>query len=602
MVTFPGGINKVLCSLQVGRAVRLIAAGAPGSLWISGLLWVANCAWPLVSLFLLKCLVDDVAAIHAGNSSPGHTLLLVGLLGGAALLGSWCLTLAALVDESQAQQVTDYVADVLHAKSIELDLEYYDQARYYGMLYRAQQEAPYRPFRMVKGLGRVVQNGLGLVALAGVLLSFHWLLMVLVFASALPGFWVRLRHARALHTWQQSRTEAERRAGYYQGLLIEEAFAKEIRLFDLGGLFRDWFRNLRRRLRREKLGLAKRRCLADVAAQSLSLLAIFGALAYFALAVRQGEQTPGDFVLFYLAVKQAFGYFSELISGLSGLYEDRLFLANFYEFLELRPRVADPAVPRPVPASVREGFVFDRVSFAYPGSPRPALEGVSLAVRPGQVVALVGDNGAGKSTVVKLLCRLYDPTSGRITLDGVPLDRFALAPLRRLMSGVFQDFVRYSLTLGENVWLGDVGLPPPAEELAAALGLTGADRVAGRLPKGPETLLGHWQEEGLELSGGEWQKVALARALVRQSPLLVLDEPTSNMDPQAETRFFERLRPTLGGRAVLMVSHRFSTIRQADMIYVLAGGRVVHQGTHQELVQREGWYATNWKCQMGNGK
>ncbi|HET7291025.1 MAG TPA: ABC transporter ATP-binding protein [Vicinamibacteria bacterium] len=548
----------------------------------------------MATLILLRLLVDGVAG---GGTLGASAAVLAGALGLVALLGAWTQSLSGLVTEAHAQRVADHVAEKLHAKSLELDLEYYDDPHYYDVLHRAQQEAPYRPLRVVSDLTAIGQGGLALLAMTGLLASIRWELALVLFASALPGILVKVRSARELFAWQRSRTEHERRAWYYQQMLIDGAYAKEARAFGFGDVVRGWFRNTREGLRRERLELLRKRTWGQMAAQAVGVAPLYGALVYLVLETAAGRQTLGDLVLFYTAAQRGLSSLQELLAGLAGFYENNLFLSNFSEFLELPSRIVEPERPRPMPASIGSGWALQEASFRYPRAEQEALSGVSLRIGPGEVVALVGENGAGKSTLVKLLCRLYDPGSGSVTLNGTPLRELPLAGLRRRITVGFQDHARYHLTLRENVWLGDVTAPLDPERLERAVELAGAARVARGLPQSVDTLLGHWLEGGHELSVGEWQRVALARVLWRDAWLVILDEPTSAMDPEAENRFWEELRPALEGRAALLISHRFSTVRQADRIYVLERGRVAESGSHDELVGRASVYARLYASQ-----
>jgi ATP-binding cassette subfamily B protein len=585
--------QKALRALRLGRAVRLVWNASPGAFLGSAALSVLLGVLPPLTLLALKWLVD---ALVDTARRPG-ALWAVALLGALALLAAWGQSLSALVAEAQGQRVTDHVAEILHAKSLELDLEYYDDARYYDVLHRAQQEAPYRPFRVVGGLVRVAQGSLALAGTAVLLVSLQWGLALVLFLSALPGIVVKFRASRALYAWRRERTEDERRAWYYQSMLIDSGSAKEARLFGFGEAVRGWFRAVRGRLRGEHEALLRRRAAGDFVAQVLGVAPVFAALAWLAAGTAAGRHTVGDLVLYYTAVQRGSAFLQELLTGLASLYEDNLFLASFEEFLGLPARVRSPQGPEPLPRPIREGLRVESVRFRYARDDRPALDGVSLAIRPGEVVALVGENGAGKTTLVKLLCRLYDPEEGRILLDGTPIDRFELRALRGLVTAAFQDHARFNLTVRENVVLGDVGAPSDEARLERAVRLSGAQPVVSRLPGGYEALLGHWLEGGHELSVGEWQRVALARTMWREAWLVVLDEPTSAMDAEAEAQFWDELRSSLGGRAALLISHRFSTVRQADRIYVLAEGRVAEEGRHAELVARGGAYARLYALQ-----
>jgi ATP-binding cassette subfamily B protein len=302
-------------------------------------------------------------------------------------------------------------------------------------------------------------------------------------------------------------------------------------------------------------------------------------------------------VMYYSVFQLAVSSFANVLGGLAGLYEDNLFLTNFYKFMDLKPRVLAPADPAPTPARISQGVEFHAVHFSYPSDSRPVLEGVNLSIAPGQVVALVGANGSGKTTLVKLLCRLYDPDSGSITVDATDLRCLDPVEWRRKVSVILQDYVQYGMTAWENVWMGDVEKDPDRNRITRAAELSGADSAIRQLPQGYDTPLGFQFNRGRELSVGEWQKVALARAFLRDSELIVLDEPTSSLDPLAEAEVFEHFRRAIRGRGAVLISHRFSTVKMADYIYVLDHGRVAESGTHQELFDMGGLYARLYSTQ-----
>ena len=592
--------RRIRRTLQLGRALRFVWQSAKGSTLANGVLTVVQGVLPLLPLYLMKLLVD---AVTAGLSAPDkgaafrHVLLLVGLLGGATLLTFLMRLLAGLINEWQAFVVTDHMNDVLLAKSVDVDLEYYESARYYDTLHRAQREAPSRPISIVNGLAQIGQNGISLLAIAGLLLSFHWLVAVPLFAAVLFGTAVRLKFSGKMYRWQREQTATERQAGYLNWMLTNSDHAKEIRLFDLGPLFIRRFREIRRKLRQGRLAITRRRYLADFAAQTFSTAAIYGSYAYVAYRAVRGEITYGDLVMYFQAFQRVQGFLQGILSSLAGLYEDNLFLSNLYEFLDLKRTVIEPAHPRPVPQPMQRGIELHGVSFQYPTGAKKVLENISFAIRPGEVVALVGENGSGKTTLIKLLCRLYDPTGGTVTLDGIDLRQFETKALRREISVIFQDYAHYHLTARENIWFGNTSLPPGHERVLAAARRSGADDVIRALPRGYETILGKWFEDGEELSIGEWQKVALARAFMRDAQIIVLDEPTSSMDARAEYETFRNFRQLVSGRTAILISHRFSTVRMADRIYVLKQGGVIESGTHEELVDRRGVYASLFEKQ-----
>ncbi|MBM4294581.1 MAG: ABC transporter ATP-binding protein [Deltaproteobacteria bacterium] len=595
--------EKIRHSLHLKMALGLVWQSAPGWTAASVGLILIQGLLPLVSLYLMKLIVDAVAAGLAAPGKPEaleRIILLIVIAAAAALFSACCRSLTEIVREAQTQVITDHVADVIHGKSVAVDLEYYEDPKYYDTLHRAQQEATYRPASIMYNLVQIGQSGISLAAMAGLLIFFRWWVAVILFAATIPGVWLRLRYANLMYTWQRRHTKAQRRADYFHRLVTDGGHAKEIRLFGLGSLFMAWFRELRKTLRVERLKISTRRSLADLTSQASATLAIFGTLAYVAYQTVQGAITLGDMVMYYGAFQRAQSSLQDVWSSLTSLYEDNLFLANFNEFLNLQPILVEPAVPAAFPRPIQQGILVNGVNFHYPPGERAVLEDINLRILPGQVVALVGENGSGKTTLIKLLCRLYDPVRGNITIDGIDLRQFDPRALRKESSVILQDYAHYSLTARENIWLGDIGLSSRDDKIYAAARQTQADDFIQKLPRGYETVLGHEFEDQGELSLGEWQKLALARAFLREAQLIILDEPTSWMDARAEYEVFKSFRQLFQGRMVLLISHRFSTVRLADFIYVLEGGRIIESGTHDELIQIGGKYAQLFEIQAAS--
>jgi len=567
---------------------------------ISGALTLAQGLLPLLPLYLTKLMVD---AVTAGVSAPDKgvalrtVLLLVGIMGAVTLVSYLISVIAGMVGEWQAFVVTDHMNDVLLAKSVEVDLEYYESAKYYDTFHRAQREAPSRPIRIVNGLAQIGQNGISLLAIAGLLLSFYWVIAVILLLAVVAGAAVRFIFTGKMYRLQREQTTAERQAAYLNWMLTDSSHAKEIRLFNLGSLFMDRFRNLRWKLRKARMLFARKRSVADFLAQTIATVAIYGSYAFVAYQAIGGKITVGDMVMYYQAFQRVQGSLQAILGNLAGLYEDNLFITNLYEFLDLKRTVIEPVHPRPVPQPMQSGIVLEHVSFQYPGGSRKALEDISLTIRPGEVVAMVGENGSGKTTLMKLLCRLYDPTHGTITLDGLDLRQFETKALRQEIAIIFQDYAHYHLTARENIWLGNVALPPDDDRIMTAARQSGADDVINALPHGYDTILGKRFEDGEELSIGEWQKVALARAFMRDAQIIVLDEPTSSMDAKAEYEVFQSFRQLVSGKTAILISHRFSTVRMADRIFVMKQGRIIESGTHDELVRLDGTYARLFEMQ-----
>lgn len=580
-------------ALQLKQAIGLVWRSAPGwTLTAIALIILQGCL-PLAALYLMKLIVDSVTA-GAGFET---VMLWIGLAGGVALLVAICNSASSVVSEAQSILVSDSIQEILHAKSIEVDLEYYENPKYYEMLHRAQQEGPSRPTQIVNGLLQAAKCGLSLVAVFALMASVSWLMALLLGFAAIPSALIQARYARKLYLWQRSCTRKERAAWYRHWLLTSDGYAKEIRLFNLGSLFMRQYREIREKVRRERLAIISRRAALDIASQAVALAAVFASLAYIANQSLLGSITLGSMVMYFGAVQQGQSFLSGFLSNLARLYESNLFLTNLHEFLQLEPRVREPAAPQKVPRPIVQGISFEHVSFGFPGTASQVLKDINLQIGPGQTVALVGENGSGKSTLVKLLCRLYDPQEGRIALDGIDLRDFNTVDLRREISIIFQDYARYNLTASENIWLGSAQMPPNDEKIMAAAQCSGAHEFIFGLDKRYETVLGKWFDDGTELSVGEWQKVALARAFLRDAQIIILDEPTSSLDPRAEDEIIERFRRLAKGRMAIIISHRLSTVTSADCIYFLKDGRIVESGKHQTLMELGGEYARLFEIQ-----
>jgi ATP-binding cassette subfamily B protein len=556
---------------------------------------------PVVTVYLTRALVDNlVAALQADASwSTFRTVLPFVIVMAVVLLLAELLGYAAgFVRAVQAELVKDHISGLIHNQSVAVDLAFYDMPDNYDRLYRAQYHALDRPLTLLENLGGVFQNGLTLVAMVAVLIPYGIWLPIALLASSLPAFYIVLDHRLRFHQWRLKNTESMRRTWYYSWLLTDREAAAELRIFDLGHHFQSLYQLLRSKLRNERVKLAWDQGLAEVTAATTALLITGLSLAWMLWKAMQGSLTLGDLALFYQAFQKGQRLMSTLFENLGEIFSNSLFLSDLFEFLALEPKVTDPMQPASIPAILKEGVCFDQVTFHYPGSQRVALCNFDLTIPPGCIVAIVGANGAGKSTLVKLLCRFYDPDEGRILLEGVDLRRFSLRELRRQITILFQEPVHYQNTVSENIALGDLSIATDSRQVERVAHAAGAGKPIEGLPQGYDTLLGKWFKGGTELSVGEWQRLALARAYWRQAPILVLDEPTSAMDPWAEHDWLQRFRQLAAGHTTLIITHRFTTARYADIIHVMEDGRVVESGNHAELLALGGRYAQSWQDQM----
>jgi ATP-binding cassette subfamily B protein len=601
----------------IGAKLRRMTAQlpyVPRTLW---LVWTAARGWtaawivlllaqgilPVATVYLTRTVVNRLMpAMRAGGSWDSlEPLISAAALMGLVLLASEALRGAATwLRTAQAELVQDYISGLIQEKSASVDLAFYESPEFYDHLHRARAEAGHRPVALVESLGSVLQNGITLVAMLGVLLPYGPWLPAALLASTLPALYVVLRYALLQHYWHQESTSDQRRAWYYDWLLSASETAAEVRLFGLQEHFRSGFEALRRKLRGERMALAAAQSRAELTAGLAGLMVTAGALAWMGWRAVRGFASLGDLALFYQAFQQGLGLMRTLLSNVGQLYQNSLFLGNLYEFLALETKVTDPPVAASAPEPLRQGIRFRDVTFRYPGKERAILEHFDLTIPAGQIVTIVGPNGAGKSTLVKLLCRFYDPNEGSVEMDGLNLKSMAMEDLRRQIAVLFQSPVHFNASVAQNIGMGDLRMAKDRAGIEAAAQAAGADGIVERLPRGYDSVLGTWFQEGTDLSVGEWQRIALARAFLRQSPVIIFDEPTSAMDPWAEADWMKRFRQLVAGRTAVIITHRFTTAMFADAIHVITDGRIVESGCHEELLARSGMYAQGWVTQMGS--
>jgi ATP-binding cassette, subfamily B, bacterial len=581
--------------LTVRRALSFVWQSSPRLTLGNIMVRVLQGLLPLVVLYLTKLLIDAVTEglkTPTDDSSLTRIITILAGLAGVAAVSAMLSVAAGLISKIQAQVVTDHMYAVLQSKSVEVDLEYYENAQYQDTLHHAQQEAPYRPTAILNDVLQLGQNTISLLSMGAILWWLHWGIIPVLIVTAIPYFLVRLQRSNMFYAWERGRIPLQRKAWYVNALLTQATAAKEVRLFDLGPRLRDWFQDARSVLRQERISLERRWALMTLLAQLIGVVGVFSICGFVVVRTFHGLFTVGDLVICFQAVQRASGFLEGFGQSVSNLYESKLFLTTLDEFLGIKSRLLTSAHPTSFPRPITQGVVFDHVSFQYPHEERVAIRDFTFAIKPGEHVAFVGANGAGKTTLVKLLCRLYDPSEGRIMIDGTDLRDYPIADVRASVSGIYQDFVKFQLSAKENIALGVRSLDVDHAAVAQAAKQAGIYKVIERLPQGYETLLGKLFDGGHELSIGEWQKVALARALLRDSPILILDEPTSAMDAKAEAELFERFHELARGRMAILISHRLSTVKMVDRIFVVDQGQIVEQGTHDSLMRQQGLYAS----------
>jgi len=567
------------------------------------LLRACRAVLPLGVLWVGKLIIDAVVGMVTHPPIPGaapgahrQLAVLVTIELGLALAGEVLARFSALVESLLGDLVANRTSVELMRHAASLDLEQLENPEIYDKLERARRQTVGR-IGLVTGLLSSLQDLVTLVSLAAALtLYVPWLLALLAIA-VLPSFLGETRFAALAYSLLYSWTAERRQLDYLRYVGASDVSAKEVKLFGLADFLVGRYASLSNEFYEANRALAVRRSVVASLLALIGTLGYYGAYATIIYLTVTGYRSPaGPFtigVLTFLAAsfRQSRELIQRVLLSASQLVEQSLYLEDLFSFLELEPRIRSSLGAVPVPVPIRQGFVFEDVGFRYPGSERWAVRHLSFRLNPGERIALVGENGAGKTTLAKLLARLYDPSEGRILLDGRDLREYDVASLRQNLGVIFQDFYRYDFPVRENIAVGDIDRldDQPAIETAARRSL--ADSVTARLPAGYDQMLGRRFEEGVDLSGGEWQKVALARAYLREAQLLILDEPTAALDARAEYEVFQRFAELTVGRMAVLISHRFSTVRMADRILVLTQGELVEEGSHEELLRKAGLYA-----------
>jgi len=596
----PFSLKKVLTSFaSLPRVLRLVWEASPPLVIGLALFTLIGGFTPLATVIIARLLIDGaLTAIRHGTIAP--IWLPVGLQLAVSLLNGFSNTINSLLQSLLQDRVSNHIQLMILRKANTLDLSFFENPEFYDKLNHASEQAVNKPLAMISqtfGLGRTL---ITLLSMLGLILHLAWWLAIVALIVPIPSFIASSRYGLRNYWMMRWQSPEKRQQRYVNNVMTTDDFNKEIKLFNLGDFFIRRYQFLAKKFYEENKDLQIGRNLSNFLWSALSIAANSGIYLYVALQAIEGIITLGALSQYTMAVNQAGQNFQGVLDGISNMYENNLFVNTLFEFLEYEPKIVSPEHPVPIETPVTTkglDIEFRNVSFTYADKEEPALKNVSFRVHSGEAIALVGRNGAGKTTLVKLLTRLYDPDEGEILIAGRNIKEYDLQELRGHIGVIFQDYVKYSMKASENIGVGRVVDVENFELIDAAAHKSGANTVIERLEEGYDSMLGRWFDKGVQLSGGEWQKVALARAFMRDARILILDEPTSALDAQAEYDIFTRFRYLTEGKTAIFISHRFSTVRLADRIFVIENGTVIENGSHQELIALDGRYAQLFNLQ-----
>ena len=583
------------------QAFKLVwQAGRKNALISFGLTPIAA-LMPAAQAWVGKLIIDNILKVINAGVEPQvglqrvlpYVLLELGLVVLSSLVGQF----RSLSDRVLQYKLTNHVNSLIMEKAISLDLQFFEDPQFYDNLQNARRQSDSSAISIVNAILQIIQQVITLASVLVLLVRFSPLLAIVVFVAAIPSFLSQSQYAEMAFRAVTRRAKEARLLNYLEQLLTGNDTFKEVKMFGLGKPLLERYRQLFIIFFNEDIAIARKKSLAGLGWGLLSSLAYYGSYVWVILRTIAGAATLGDMTMFLSIFRQSQQSITSLLGNFNNLYESNLYLDNLLDYLKITPVLVNPKDGLMAPSPIEQGIRFQNVSFKYPGSDVFVLKNINLFIPPGESIALVGLNGAGKTTLVKLLTRLYDPTEGEILLDGHDLREYDLASLHQRFGVIFQDFVRYQFSVRENIGFGQVDELENLEKIKDAAERGGADQVIEGMPNGYETILGRRWEKGLELSGGQWQKIALARAFMRNAEALILDEPTSALDAEAEYEIFKRFRELMSGRIAVLISHRFSTVRMADRIVVLSDGRIVELGSHAELMARGGPYSRLFELQ-----
>jgi ATP-binding cassette subfamily B protein len=601
MIALAQQLGKIRTSfMHTPQALKLVWQANPLATAGLGFLTLAGALLPASQAWVGKLIVDGVvASIQSGQDaeqikSVFYYLVLELIL---FLLSAAINHSRRLIQQLIQLQLANRIRAEIIAKALTLDMAFFEHPDFYDRLQNARREGAYKPVELINDTFQIVQNVITMISFAALMLRFSPWLVVILLASSIPAFIAETRFSEQGFRLLTRRAPETRQINYLARLLTEDSAAKEIKLFNLGDKLLERYTRLFAKFFQEDKSLAVRRAAVGFSLGLIATMGFYGSYAWIVWRTVQGTISLGDMTLYLTIFRQGQSTFQSILAAVGNIYENNLFMANYFEFLEIKPRMQAALPAKKLPALLARGIEFRGVGFRYPESEEWVLRDIDLTIRPGEKIALVGHNGAGKTTLIKLLSRLYDPAEGVILFDGIDVREIDPLELRQKIGVIFQDFVRYHLPARENIGFGQIEAAESMEKIIASARKSGAHAMIENLPEGYQTMLGRWFHGGHELSLGQWQRIALARAFMRDAEVLVLDEPTASLDAQTEYEIFRHFQELTEGKMAILISHRFSTVRMADRIVVIEKGRISEMGSHPELLDRAGTYARLFSMQ-----
>lgn len=578
---------------ETKRALYLVWDSSPKWAIYNGILLIVKGLMPLLFIYLIKLLIDSTTALvrhHIQTPNFNDLIFILCTAGLVFLINSLAGSFGTYIRERHSYYVNDFIKAKIHERTTKMNFSYFEDFHFQDIHHRAVIESSFRPSRIFFGIVSIIQNIITLLIVSVILVTLHWSVTLIITIISLPIIYIRLKNSRLLYNLKRKQTADERKVNYYDTLLTDKTFAKEVRLFNLGDIFKSRYQTTVKSLREKQLATIWIATKNETTIQVITAIALFGLYGLIAIFAYKGIITEGSMVMYFLVLQRGHSVLQDFLTKIANLYEDSLYLKDLFEFFDFEIKVDTNNREKHFPSPIKEGIRFENVSFKYPHSSRKVFNNFNLEIKPGETLAIVGANGCGKTTLVKMLCGLYAPTKGDIKVDNVSLNEIKKESISQNVSAIFQDFTLYNVSAKENIWFGDVSKAGEIEEIRAAANVAGVDRLLSSLPNGYNNTLGNLFEGSEMLSQGEWQRIALARSIYHNSELIILDEPTSSLDAFTEANLISHFKKITLNRTAIIISHRLTTIEIADRILMLETSGEFELGTHQQLMEKRGAY------------